>query len=260
MRLNVVLIEDEAPSLNRLKRQLAEINSDIVVIAEIRSVAEGVDLLPRSNPDVIISDIELGDGLSFDIFNRFRPECPVVFATAFNQYAIESFKVNAIDYLLKPVRLVDLRKALERVQFSSSRTLATHIDYDELAAAILRKQKKQRRRFLIKIGSKYHTIESSNIAFAYTQNKINYLVNKVGKHFPVDQSLEQLERELDPEQFFRINRSFIIGLDAIESMHQYSKGRVRIKTHPSAPDNFLVVGTEKSPVFKQWLEGKRESF
>lgn len=256
MRLKVVLIEDETPSLKRLKRQLAEISMDIIVVAEIQSVAEGKTQLPEVDPDVIISDIELGDGLSFDIFKQHSPKCPVIFATAYNQYAIESFKVNAIDYLLKPVGVDDLRKALERVPIRSAPDVAAQIDYDELAEAITRKQQKKRKRFLIKIGTKYNTLESGDIAFAYTENKINYLVNKKGKHYPVDQSLEQLENELDPDQFFRINRSLIIGLEAIDSMHQYSKGRVRIKTKPEAPDDLLIVGTDKSPVFKRWLEGK----
>lgn len=256
MRLKVVLIEDETPSLKRLKRQLAEISADIEVVAEIQSVAEGNAQLPQLDPDVIISDIELGDGLSFDLFKEHPPKCPIIFATAYNQYAIESFRVNAIDYLLKPIGVEDLKRALERVQHRQQPDPTDRIDYDALADAISRKQQQQRKRFLIKIGTKYTTLESGDVAFAYTENKINYLVNKHGKHFPVDQSLEQLEKELDPDRFFRINRSFIIGLDAIESMHQYSKGRVRIKTNPPAEDDLIIVGTEKSPLFKRWLEGK----
>lgn len=256
MRLNAVLIEDETPSLKRLKRQLAEISADINVVAEIQSVSDGNAQLPSVEPDVIISDIELGDGLSFDIFKKHPPKCPVIFVTAYNQYAIESFRVNAIDYLLKPIGVDDLRKALERVKTRAAPESSPKIDYDELAEAITRREQKKRKRFLIKIGTKYNTLESNDIAFAYTENKINYLVSKAGKHYPVDQSLEQLENELDPDQFFRINRSFIIGIEAIDSMHQYSKGRVRIKTKPEAPEDLLIVGTDKSPVFKRWLEGK----
>ena len=256
MRLRAVIIEDEAPSLKRLKRQLNEISPEITVQAEIHSVAEGIELLPDLNPDVIISDIELGDGLSFDLFRKYPPKCPVIFATAYNQYAIESFRVNAVDYLLKPVGVDDLRKALERIDIKKTPDVSAEIDYDALAEAILRRQQKARKRFLIKIGTKYNTIESADIAFAYTENKINYLVNHAGKHFPVDQSLEQLEQELDPEKFFRINRSFIIGIDAIDSMHQYSKGRIRLRTKPEAKEDFLIVGTEKSPKFRMWLEGK----
>lgn len=258
MRLNAVIIEDEAPSLKRLKRQLNEISAEISVVGEIHSVAEGLEILPNLNPDVIISDIELGDGLSFDLFKEHPPKCPVIFATAYNQYAIESFRVNAVDYLLKPIGVDDLRKALQRINVRKEPEVSTQIDYDALAEAILRQQQKTRKRFLIKIGTKYNTIESADIAFAYTENKINYLVNHAGKHFPVDQSLEQLEQELDPDKFFRINRSFIIGIDAIDSMHQYSKGRVRIKTNPPAADDLIIVGTEKSPLFKRWLEGKHK--
>ncbi len=256
MRLTVVIIEDETPSLQRLKRQLNNISPRISVLAEVQSVEEGKLILPAHQPDVIISDIELGDGLSLDLFKEHPPQCPVIFATAYNQYAIESFKMNAIDYLLKPIGEDDLRNALNRVDQRDPGIHPVSIDYDALAEAIERRQNQKRKRFLIKIGTRYNTLESDEIAFAYTENKINYLVNKTGKHFPVDQSLEQLENELDPGQFFRINRSLIIGLDAIDSMHQYSKGRVRIKTIPPAPDDLLIVGTEKSPVFKRWLEGK----
>lgn len=256
MRLNVVLIEDETPSLNRLKRQLKEISDELTIIGEIQSVEQGHEVLPGLDPDVIISDIELGDGLSFDLFKAHPPKCPVIFATAYNQYAIESFRVNAIDYLLKPIGVEDLKRALGRVRERQQPDAADRIDYEALADAIARRQQKKQRRFLIKIGTKYSTVDSDDVAFAYTEHKINYLVNRTGKHFPVDQSLEQLERELDPDKFFRINRSFIIGLDAIESMHQYSKGRVRIKTNPPAIDDLLIVGTEKSPMFKRWLEGK----
>lgn len=256
MRLNVVIIEDELPSLSRLKRQLNEISSDIAVIGEIRSVAEGRSKLPELSPDLIISDIELGDGLSFDLFREFPATCPVIFATAYNQYAIESFKVNAIDYLLKPIAVGDLKSALLRVEGKTAQAGKMKIDYDALAEAIARRENQKRRRFLIKVGTRYRTVESEEIAFAYTENKINYLVDKSGKHFAVDLNLEQLEKELDTARFFRINRSFIVGIDAIESMHQFSKGRVRLKTNPPASDDFLVVGTEKSPVFKKWLEGK----
>ncbi len=257
MRLNAVIIEDEMPSLKRLKRQLNEISPEITVIAEIQSVAEGMEVFPDLNPDVIISDIELGDGLSFDLFKQHAPKCPVIFATAYNQYAIESFRVNAVDYLLKPIGVEDLRKALQRINVRQVPDVPAQIDYDTLAEAILRQQQKTRKRFLIKIGTKYNTIESGDIAFAYTEYKINYLVNHAGKHFPVDQSLEQLEQELDPDKFFRINRSFMIGIDAIDSMHQYSKGRIRLRTKPEAKEDLLIVGTEKSPKFRLWLEGKR---
>lgn len=255
MRLDVILVEDELPSLQRLKRQLANISPQISVVAEIESVSEGRNILPGTKADVIISDIELGDGLSFDLFKEFPPKCPVIFATAYNEYAVQSFRANAIDYLLKPIGEDDLRQALQKVHPTEKKEKDLPIDYDALAEAIERRQQQRRKRFLIKIGTRYNTLESTDVAFAYTENKINYLVNKSGKHFPVDQSLEQLEQELGKDLFFRINRSFIIGIEAIDSMHQHSKGRVRIKTNPPAPDDLLVVGTEKSPVFKEWLEG-----
>src|SRR5690554_823269 len=130
MRITVIIIEDEIPSLQRLKRQLHNISPQISVVAEVQSVGEGRTILPVHQPDVIISDIELGDGLSLDLFKEHPPKCPVIFATAYNQYAIESFKVNAIDYLLKPIGEDDLRKALTKVNQRKSTNPPASIDYD----------------------------------------------------------------------------------------------------------------------------------
>lgn len=255
MNLKVIIIEDEMLSAQRLARQLTEISSDIEILAEIDSVSDGLQNLPGLKPDVIISDIELGDGLSFDLFKQIPPTCPVIFITAFNQYAIESFKANAIDYLLKPASVNDLRSALQKVS-ERKKEQNTTIDYDALATAILRKEQQKSKRFLIKIGQKFVTVQSDEVAFAYTESKINYLVDKKGKRYPVDETLEQLENELGDERFFRINRSFIVGFDAISAMQQYSKGRVVLQTTPAGNPELMVVGADKSPVFKKWLAGK----
>jgi len=255
MNLKVVIIEDEMLSAQRLVRQLAEISTEIEILAEIDSVSDGLLKLPGLKPDVIISDIELGDGLSFDLFRKIPPTCPVIFITAFNQYAIESFKANAIDYLLKPASVSDLRVALQKVS-GRKKEVTTNIDYDALAAAILRKEQQKSKRFLIKIGQKFVTVDTNEVAFAYTENKVNYLVDNKGKRFPVDESLEQLENELSEDRFFRINRSFIVGFHAITAMQQYSKGRVVLQTNPAGNPELMVVSAEKSPVFKKWLAGK----
>jgi DNA-binding LytR/AlgR family response regulator len=255
MKLKAVIIEDESPSMERLIRQISDISADISIIAKIESVQEGLVKLPLVQPDVIISDIELGDGLSFDLFKKVNPTCPVIFITAFNQYAIESFKANAIDYLLKPASKEDIKKALLKVK-SRTEQITPAIDYNALAEAILQREKQKDKRFLIKIGQKYVTVECSSIAFAYTEFKINYVVDKGGKQYPIDLTLEQLEGDLGPEKFFRINRSFIVGFDAISGIKQYSKGRVILQTNPPAKSDFLIVGADKSPLFKKWLEGK----
>jgi len=255
MNLKVVIIEDEMLSAQRLVRQLAEISTEIEILAEIDSVSDGLLKLPGLKPDVIISDIELGDGLSFDLFRKIPPKCPVIFITAFNQYAIESFKANAIDYLLKPASVSDLHAALQKVS-GRKKEQDTTIDYDALAAAILRKEQQKSKRFLIKIGQKFVTVEANEVAFAYTENKINYLVDNKGKRYPVDESLEQLENELGEDRFFRINRSFIVGFHAISSMQQHTKGRVVLQTNPAGNPDLMVVGADKSPVFKKWLVGK----
>jgi two-component system, LytTR family, response regulator LytT len=256
MNLKVVVIEDEAPSMQRLLRQLSEISAEIDVVETIESVAEGLLKLPQLKPDVIISDIELGDGLSFDLFKIAHPGCPVIFITAFNQYAIESFKANAIDYLLKPASKDDLKAALSKVQSRNPQPTPI-IDYNALAEAILQKEKQKEKRFLIKIGPRFVTLNIEDVAFAYTENKIIYLVDKSGKRFPADQSLEQLESELGTERFFRINRSFIVCFDAICGMQQYTKGRVILQTNPPGNPDLMVVGADKSPFFKKWLAGQQ---
>jgi len=255
MNLKVVVIEDEAPSMQRLLRQLSEISAAIEVIDTIESVADGLQKLQGLKPDVIISDIELGDGLSFDLFKAVHPSCPVIFITAFNQYAIESFKANAIDYLLKPASKDELKAALLKVE-SRKVLAAPAIDYNALAEAILQKEKQKEKRFLIKIGQRFVTVNAEDVAFAYTENKITYLVDKSGKRYPADQTLEQLESELGTERFFRINRSFIVGFQSISGMQQHSKGRVILQTSPPGNPELMVVGADKSPIFKKWLAGQ----
>ena len=253
--MNIFLIEDEPAALDRLKALIAEVNPSYLIAGETDSVEGGLDWL-RSNPTpgCIITDIQLADGMCFDLFKQFSPQCPVLFITAYNNYALEAFQVNAVDYLLKPIKKEDLQKALEKVQLRKPGI--SEIDYSKLARAILEEEQKYQRRYLIRYGDQIRTVQSDEIAYFYTTQKSVFLVTFAGKMLPFDKSLDALEQELDPKKFFRINRQFIINMKSIGHMHSVSKSRVQLELQPAYKEGDVIVSTEKSPLFKAWLGDK----
>ncbi|MCB0635549.1 MAG: response regulator transcription factor, partial [Lewinella sp.] len=174
-----------------------------------------------------------------------------IFTTAYDQYAIQAFQVNAVDYLLKPIKREDLRRAIGKYQarFTAPAGSAA-VDYQELARAIL--QENQKRRFLIRLGQQIRLVGLDEVAYAYTESKITFLVTRTGKRYPVDYSLDKLDEMMPDDAFFRINRQFIIGIHAIDEMLAYSKSRVKLTLNPPC-ELETVVSTERSPIFKQWL-------
>jgi two-component system LytT family response regulator len=253
--MRTLLIEDETSAMERLKSLLTQINPDIIVVGECDSVESAVDWF-KSNPqpDVVFTDVQLGDGTCFEIFNQVQTNCIIVFITAFNEHAIEAFRVNATDYLLKPLKKEELEKALQKV---AKRIVPTtsDIDYSKLAKAILEEQNKFEKRYLIRYGEQIRTITSNDIAYIYTTQKAVFMVTFSGKEYPIDKSLENLEKELDPKKFFRINRQFIVNIKSIGHMHTASKSRVKLDLNPPYSAEEVIVSTEKSPLFKDWLGG-----
>ncbi len=254
--MKVFLIEDEPIALNRLKQMISDAGQNIEICGDADSVDTALDWL-RSNesPDLILTDVQLADGTCFDLFNQYQPTCPVVFITAFNHYAVEAFRLNAKDYLLKPLKQEDLNSALEKVKKQMTPAL-TNLDYVKLAQAILQEEKKYDRRYLIRYGEQVRTVQSDEIAYVYTTHKAVFLVLFTGKEYPLDKTMDQLEKELDPKKFFRINRQFVVNLKSIGNMHVVSKSRVQIELNPPFKQDDVIVSTEKSPLFKEWLGGE----
>lgn len=254
--MKIYILEDEPLALERIKSLCNEVDPDITVVGESDSVAEAIKWFQTNpEPDLIITDIQLADGTCFDLFASYRPACPVIFITAYNQYAIQAFKINTIDYLLKPLKKEDLSSALKKYHQTHSSTKKL-IDYNLLAKQILAEESKWDRRYLIRYGEQIRTVDSSEIAYAYTTSKAVFITLFSGKSYPIDKSLDLLEKELNPKEFFRINRQFIVHIKSIGKMHIVSKSRVQLELSPPYADDDVIVSTEKSPLFKEWLGGE----
>lgn len=249
--MNVLIIEDEAVAASRLEKQLLEIAPEISVLAKIGSIKEAVKWLTTNLADLIFLDIQLSDGISFSIFEQVSVDTPVIFTTAYDQYSIKAFELNSISYLLKPIRKKDLQDSLQKLKKLKS---AFSIDFGQLLTEIQGVKPEYKKRFVIQIGSKIKMVETAEIAFFYAMGKSVFLKTFSASSFPVDFSLDKLEAMIDPSQFFRINRKYIVNLDAIESMVAWSRSRVKLKLKPAADDEMdTVVSVDRSPGFKEWL-------
>ena len=248
--MKILIVEDESAAVKRLKKLLLEIDNSIEIIADLDSI-ESVLLWWTTNPkpDLLLLDIHLADGSSFEIFNHLNIDCPIIFTTAYDQYAIQAFKVNAVDYLLKPIKKSDLLPALEKVKRQSMQ-LPTELS--NLIASF--QQNQAPKRFVIKVGQHIRLVEMTDSAYFYTEDKITFLLTKEGKRYPIDYSLDKLDELLPTDKYFRINRQFIISIHAIQEMYAYSKSRVKIDLLPTV-EHEVIVSTDRSPIFKKWLVG-----
>lgn len=253
--MRILIIEDEAAAARRLQKMLLELDSSIEIIAHLESIEAAVEWFREDHPapDLAFMDIHLADGSCFEIFAQTEVHCPVVFATAYDQYAIQAFKVNVIDYLLKPIKKEELSTALEKFRRVHGHT-KPDLDYTKVAEAILKKSINEKRRIVVRFGQTIKVVEYEEVAYFYTQDKITFLVTRAGKRYPVDFSIDRLEEICDPALFFRINRQFIVNINGIREMHAYSKSRVKIELLPPT-DQDTIVSTERSSKFKKWLEG-----
>jgi two-component system, LytTR family, response regulator LytT len=253
--MNILILEDEEPAAIRLKKLLLEIEPTVNILDVLVSVKSAVNWLStHPAPDLILQDINLADGVSFEIFSQAVVDVPVIFVTAYDQYAMQAFKVNSIEYLLKPVKKEELLAAINKFKkLYSSR--AQIPDLKVLLESLKDKTETYKKRFLIRFGEHIKTIDISQVAYFYTEEKINFLKTKDDHSYHVDYNLDKLETMVDPERFFRINRQFIISIESIAEMFSFSKSRVKVVLNP--PINMdTIVSTERSPHFKEWLSGK----
>lgn len=251
--MNILLIEDEAPAASRLSKMVLQKRPDATLLGCLDSIADA-EAWFSSNPmpDLVLMDIHLADGSAFDLLQRVSVTAPIIFTTAFDQHAVEAFKANSIDYLLKPVKGEELEAALQKLEglrqlFSQSAPLP--VAQAEPSKLQIRK------RFVLRIGEHLKTLSTEDIAYCYSENKVTYARGTDGRNFPMDHNLDALELMLDPEQFFRINRQYIISLKAIEDMRAYTKSRVIIRLRPATKEA-PVVSAERSADFKMWLGGE----
>ncbi|MFO7655658.1 MAG: LytTR family DNA-binding domain-containing protein [Bacteroidales bacterium] len=249
--MNVLIIEDEVFAAEKLEQMLLEINPAINVLAKLGSINESVKWLMNNKSDLIFLDIQLSDGISFSIFEQVTINTPIIFTTAYDQYAIKAFQLNSISYLLKPIRKSELEESLQKYHSLKS---AFSIDFEMLLANIQGREHEYKKRFLIQIGEKIRKVEINDIAYFFMFEKAVYLRTFQGNSYPVDYTLDKLESLINTEKFFRINRKYIVCIDAITSMFAYSRSRVKLELKPNADDEHdIIVSIDRSSDFKKWL-------
>ena len=251
--MRVVIIEDEKPNVMRLKKLLADIDAGIDVIATLDTVAGSVAWFQQHpHPDVVLMDIRIADGLSFDIFQKVNLHCPVIFTTAYDEYAVRAFKVNSLDYLLKPIEREDLSQALDKVKVSSMQPDTTLLMH-QLLELLNQKQVTYRTRFMIPFRDGYKTVLAADVDFIYYAFTMAHLVLRDGEQIRVGLTMDELEEQLSPEDFFRVNRQHIIHVGSIDNIQQYSSNKLRVVLKRE-PGREVLVSREKVPLFKQWLD------
>ncbi len=255
--MNVLIIEDEYPAAERLQNMLTRVDGTIRVRAVLESVEAAIRWLRnQAAPDLILSDIQLSDGLSFEIYEQVLVQSPIIFTTSYDEYAIRAFKHKSIDYLLKPIKYEELQRAIEkyrnfRQEFSEQNPA---VRLEQLLDVLSHTGRSSKKRFLVKKGEQLIPIADDDTAYFYTENELVYLITHAGKKYILDYTLEQLSTLLDPVRFFRINRQFIVSLAAVQQIHTYFSSRLKLQLQPAAgPEVLVSKGQVKR--FKAWLEG-----
>lgn len=254
MNKKVIIIEDEKPASDRLIKLIAEIDPGLQIVECLDSIEDSVSYLKANpSPDLLFMDIQLADGLSFKILEQVQIEAPVIFTTAFDQYALRAFQVNSIDYLLKPVNPEELKRAIEKFKKWGGKAYASLHDYKALADLIKGGEKKYKERFLIRKGSKLQHIPSSSIAYFFSDASTTFLVDENNERYLIDYNLESLEELLDPNQFFRVNRKLICGIKAVLFVEQYFNGRLLLGLNPGF-DEEVFISRQRVKDFREWLD------
>jgi len=248
----ILILEDEKLNSERIKRLILKIRPDAEIIDVLPSVKKAVSWLSENQcPDLIMMDIQLADGLCFEIFNLASVTCPVIFTTAYDEYAIKAFKYNSVDYLLKPIEKNELEAAIIKFENSVQYSTSQQPKIEELLAYI--QPKEYRQRFLIPYRDGYRKINTEDVAYFYSNMNINYAKLFNGEEVTVSQTLETLEQELDPKNFFRANRQYIIHVNSIENVHNFFNGKLKLKIKQNK-DEDIVVSRTKASSFKLWLD------
>jgi DNA-binding LytR/AlgR family response regulator len=255
--MKVLIIEDEIPAQRLLMDTLTEMDADIEILDFLNSVASAVNWFKKNpHPEIVLLDIQLSDGLSFEIFKHVKIQSMIIFTTAYDEYTMQAFKVNSLDYLLKPVEKDELQAAFEKYNRFSKQFLAERnsgIDYNELATIIKNEKIEYRKRFLIQSNESFFYLPVEQIALFYSMQGITFAVTFERREYPVNFSLAGLMEQLSPEQFFKINRQFIVSIDAIHKVHSSFQGKLVLETKPEHSEDILV-GKDKAALFKQWLD------
>jgi two-component system response regulator LytT len=249
--MNVVIIEDEKPAARRLNRMLNDF--DIEPLTMLHSVEESVNWFHKNDhPDLIFLDIQLSDGLSFEIFEEVEIKSAIIFTTAYDEYALKAFKLNSIDYLLKPIDADELENAINQYKKIANSNSNSGLNLEQIKSIISPSQKNYKKRFTVKIGQHLKMISIESIECFYSENKSTHIHTIDNRSYLLEESLEQLEEKLDPEIFFRVSRKYFVNINAIKDIISYTNSRLKIILH-SYNDSEIIVSRERVKDFKEWI-------
>ncbi|MDM1407534.1 LytTR family DNA-binding domain-containing protein [Myroides sp. DF42-4-2] len=249
--VRIVIIEDEKPAARLLERKIEKFGYQ--VLEKLTSVEDAVHWFQQNEePDLIFLDIQLSDGLSFEIFDQVEVKSAIIFTTAYDAYALRAFKLNSIDYLLKPIADADLKGAIDKFNEQRASFFAFTEQLNLFKSFLSTTPKENKERFLIKIGTQLKIVPIGEIACFFSANKLTYLKTKEGREYILDNSLDEVEKTIEAEQFFRISRKHIVALDGIKDIVAYSNSRLKLNLHVDFEED-LIVSREKVNDFKLWL-------
>lgn len=256
--MQIFIVEDEELAVKKLQKTLQAIDADLEVVGTADSIAASVEWLQSNpKPDLILMDIELADGQSFEIFNLTEVKSPVIFTTSYDEYALKAFKVNSVDYLLKPVQKDELESAISKFR-KMKETFRGEKSGDPQITALVKElqqtlqHKEYRKRFLVKHSQKLMSIEMDKIAYFFSDDRINFFKTYDDKKYVIDYTMDELENMLDPDQYFRVNRSFMVSIKSIDQIHDYFGNRLKLNLKPVI-DKEALVSREKVAQFKEWM-------
>jgi two-component system response regulator LytT len=251
--MNVIIIEDEKPSARRLQRMLQRLDVNVSIM--LNSVEESIAWFSNNpHPDLIFLDIQLSDGLSFEIFDEVEVKSSIIFTTAFDEYALQAFKLNSIDYLLKPIDDDELEAAVAKYKFLKPKSKSLQLNFDDIKKLLVNPVGREyKKRFTTKIGQHIKMIPVDEIECFYSENKGTYAHTIEGRDYLLDTTLEHLEEELSPDTFFRISRKFYVNINAIKDIISYTNSRLQLKLS-SFKEQEIIVARERVKDFKLWLE------
>lgn len=251
--MRVIIIEDEKPAARRLSRMLANLNIEVQEM--LHSVEESLNWLHNNeHPELIFLDIQLSDGLSFEIFEEIEVKSAIIFTTAYDEYALRAFKLNSIDYLLKPIDTDELAAAVNQFKKNKPQQTDVMVNLDDIKKLLINPvDRKFKRRLSLKIGAHIKIISTDVIECFYSENKATYCFTNEKRSFLLDNSLEIWQEQLEPEQFFRVNRTFIVNINAIKDIIAYSNSRLKLILN-SYSETEIIVSRERVKDFKSWIE------
>ncbi len=247
--MKVLIIEDEMIAANQLKIMIREYQRDIEILDILDNNLDSINYLTTHKPDLIFMDIHLADGLCFEIFEQIAVDTPVIFTTAYDQYTLKAFKINSVDYLLKPIHPNDLKDSIDKFK----KYQAPHATLTKMIQELAGEQAVYKCRFLVRSGRGYISIDTDDVAYIISENKLNYLVSTQDKKYVVDHTMDQLQNLLDPKGFQRINRNFIVSSRSLKRMDSYFNNRMLLKLDPTCSQEVLVSRSYLKD-FKKWVD------